>query len=256
MRVHLEGGCLVAQRDEGYPLRRGTLKLWRLVGRETGANAISLSALEFSPGVSPGLRNGECDEVLFVLSGEGTLLLDGQPHRVEPDTGIYVRPGVGVAVENPGPAPMTLLVSQCPDPGPVLAVEEPGGKSSGVGARSAAPIVRFQDQPVQPAEDGRSFRMLVDGRVGSEQVSQFVGFIPPGRAPEHFHEYEEVVCILEGSGRLWAGQTSTPVGPGSCVFLPRRQVHCLENTGAVSLKLYGLFYPAGSPAVRFQPPSP
>ena len=30
----------------------------------------------------------------------------------------------------------------------------------------------------------------------------------------------------------------------------RRQPHCLENTGTAPLKLYGLFYPAGSPAAR------
>ena len=105
MRVLLEGGCLVTNLKEGYPLRRGTLKLWRLVGRETGAEAISLWALEFDAGISPGLRNGECDEVLFLLSGEGTLFLDGEPHRVGPDAGIFVRPGTCVTVENPGPAP-------------------------------------------------------------------------------------------------------------------------------------------------------
>jgi mannose-6-phosphate isomerase-like protein (cupin superfamily) len=113
--------------------------------------------------------------------------------------------------------------------------------------------VRFEDQPTERAGDGRWFRVLVDTSVGCEQVTQFIGFIPPGRAPDHFHEYEEVACILSGAGRFWSGDSSTPIAAGSCMYLPRRQPHCVENTGNQTLQLCGLFYPAGSPAVRFHP---
>ncbi|HJT66682.1 MAG TPA: cupin domain-containing protein [Pyrinomonadaceae bacterium] len=93
----------------------------------------------------------------------------------------------------------------------------------------------------------RWYRVLIDS-----EVTQFVGSIPPGRAPDHFHEYEEVLFILRGEGRMWAGNTSTPIGDGSCIYLPRRQVHCVENTGPGELRLLGVFYPAGSPAVRYE----
>ncbi|MEK6376067.1 MAG: cupin domain-containing protein [Acidobacteriota bacterium] len=83
------------------------------------------------------------------------------------------------------------------------------------------------------------------------EVTQFIGGIPPGRAPDHFHLYEEVICILDGSGIMHAGSSSTAITKGSCIFLPRRQVHCVENTGSGELRLLGVFYPAGSPAVRY-----
>jgi len=83
------------------------------------------------------------------------------------------------------------------------------------------------------------------------EVTQFMGGIPPGRAPDHFHLYEEVICILDGEGIMHAGSSSTPITSGSCIFLPRRQVHCVENTGSGELRLLGVFYPAGSPAVRY-----
>jgi mannose-6-phosphate isomerase-like protein (cupin superfamily) len=85
----------------------------------------------------------------------------------------------------------------------------------------------------------------VDDEIGSAQVTQFVGSIPPGRAPDHFHLYEEVLFILKGEGRMWAGETNTPVVPGSCIYLPKGQVHCVENTGEGELRLLGVFYPAG-----------
>jgi mannose-6-phosphate isomerase-like protein (cupin superfamily) len=83
------------------------------------------------------------------------------------------------------------------------------------------------------------------------EVTQFIGGIPPGRAPDHFHLYEEVICILDGVGIMHAGASSTPIEAGSCIFLPRKQRHCVENTGSGELRLLGVFYPAGSPAVRY-----
>ena len=70
-------------------------------------------------------------------------------------------------------------------------------------------------------------------------------------SPDHFHLYEEVICILDGTGIMHAGESSTPISTGSCIFLPRKQRHCVENTGPGELRLLGVFYPAGSPAVRY-----
>jgi mannose-6-phosphate isomerase-like protein (cupin superfamily) len=112
------------------------------------------------------------------------------------------------------------------------------------------PIVRLADRPAQPTAD-RWYRVLVDAEIGSTQVTQFVGSIPPGRAPDHFHHYEEVLVILKGEGRMWAGKSSTAVAAGSCIYLPKGQVHCVENTGTDELRLLGVFYPAGSPSVRY-----
>ncbi|HEX3109994.1 MAG TPA: cupin domain-containing protein [Thermoanaerobaculia bacterium] len=105
--------------------------------------------------------------------------------------------------------------------------------------------LRLADQPRQKTAD-RWYAELVQA-----EVTQFVGSIPPGRAPDHFHLYEEVICILAGEGIMHAGESSTPVAAGSCILLPIRQRHCLENTGSGELRLLGVFYPAGSPAVRY-----
>jgi len=252
MAIELAGGCRAFGLQEGEPFTQGGVRVWRQVGRERGADAISLSVLEVSPGAHPTWRNGDCDEILFVLSGNGDLLSDGASRRVGPDSGIFLRPGARLSLSNPERAALLLVSSRCPDPGPRILFEE-GLRPSEAVAQPGPSVVRFEDQPTERAGDGRSFRVLVDARTGCEQVTQFVGFIPPGRAPDHFHEYEEVVCILEGEARFWSGDSSAPVGPGWGLYLRRRQPHCLENTGTKPLKLHGLFYPAGSPAVRYQP---
>ncbi|HKA35571.1 MAG TPA: cupin domain-containing protein [Thermoanaerobaculia bacterium] len=253
MAIELEGGCRVFRIQDGEPLRRGALGVWRQVGRENGTKAISLSALRLAGGSSAAWRNADCDEVLFVVEGEGNVVLGGRRLPIGPRAGVFVRPNETVAVEDPGAAPLALLDSRCPDPGPQFHFAEPGPSLSESARRDLSPVVRFEGQPTERAGDGRWFRVLVDAKAGCEQTTQFVGFIPPGRSPEHFHEYEEVVCILSGHGRFWSGAASHPISAGTGLYLPRRQPHCLENTGSEPLQLYGLFHPSGSPAVRYHP---
>jgi mannose-6-phosphate isomerase-like protein (cupin superfamily) len=255
MAVLLEGGCRVSTMHEGDPHVSGSLRIWSQIGKSNGAEAISLRILEFGPGRSPELRNRECDEVLYVLenlndetaSSDCTVFIDGNAYAVGPQTGIYLRPGETLSVENPGPHPVTFVSSQCPEEvSPIGPIGHIRPIQDGV-----APIVKLSDRRALPTAD-RWYRVLVDDEIGSEQVTQFVGSIPPGRAPDHFHEYEEVLFILRGEGRMWAGETNTPIAPGSCIYLPKRQLHCVENTGEGELRLLGVFYPAGSPAVRYE----
>jgi mannose-6-phosphate isomerase-like protein (cupin superfamily) len=257
MAVVLEGGCRVSEMNEGQPESVGTIKVWRQVGRNTGANAISLRVWEFAPGTSPPIKNDGSDEVFYALESistavgfqsEFTVEVDEQAYGACAKSGFYIGPGQTVVVKNPGPEHVVLVSARCPDE---ESVDFDQGTRGRVRSEREFQLVKLADKTAIPTRD-RWYRVLVDDEVGSEQVTQFVGSIPPGRAPDHFHQYEEVLFILRGEGRMWAGETSTPIGPGSCIYLPRTQVHCVENTGTDELRLLGVFYPAGSPSVRYE----
>ena len=278
MALILQGGCRVSDMHDGEPLAEGSLRIWNQVSRQTGAQAISLRIIEFAPGLSPGIRNGDCDEILYVLDRERghpdserghpvrlsdhserttdaavwQIFINGCPFDLSPDTGIYIRPNETFSINNPGSNPIVLVSSQCPGPDRkpqfVTQLTVPSTDSASAGR---APLVRLADRRAQPTAD-RWYRVLVDDEIGSTNATQFVGSIPPGRAPDHFHQYEEVLFILKGEGRVWAGDTNTPIAPGSCIYLPKGQVHCVENTGLDELRLLGVFYPAGSPSVRYE----
>lgn len=245
MAVILEGGCRVSRMHEGEPRVDGSLKIWSQIGKASGAKAISLRVLEFGPGVSPALRNRAADEVFYALEGNCNVVIGDDEYELGPETGVYLRPGQTLRVKNSGASVVRFVSSQCPEETSDAAALDQPAKSD------LPPIVKLSDRRALPTAD-RWYRVLVDEEIGSEQVTQFVGSIPPGRAPDHFHEYEEVLFILRGEGRMWAGATHTLIGPGSCIYLPRRQVHCVENIGSGELRLLGVFYPAGSPAVRYE----
>lgn len=183
-----------------------------LVWERFRGEAISMRVLQLDGRAT--LRNDDADEVLYILEG---------------DTGIHLPRGVELPLEGA----MTLVGVEG------RALSPPGG------LRARPSTVRLDDVPIQRIGD-RWYRELIQS-----EITQFVGSIPPSRAPDHFHLYEEVLCILQGSGFMWAGTSKTPIAPGSCVYLPKRQVHCVENTTSGELRLLGVFYPAGSPAVRY-----
>jgi mannose-6-phosphate isomerase-like protein (cupin superfamily) len=271
MPINLEGGCRVTDMFEGEPWFDGTLRIWNQIGRAIGARAISLRIMEFAPGLSPGIRNVDCDEILYVLNDEERghrdrvrarrdpttaresdpkIIIDGWPHDPGSDTGIYIRPHETFAINNPGPNSIVLVSARCPEPEAAAEFVTPLIAQTTDSSPRQTSLVRLADRPAQPTAD-RWYRVLVDDELGSTNATQFVGSIPPGRAPDHFHQYEEVLFILKGEGRMWAGETNTPIKPGSCIYLPKGQVHCVENTGTGELRLLGVFYPAGSPSVRY-----
>ena len=228
---------VVAEEDVEGHRREGDTALDKVVlGADTGSQLLEQHVVRYAPGRS--LPRGEAgrDELLFVVSGAGTLELEGEPHTLEPDSGVYVRAGERYSVDNEGPADLLVVSTTVP-------VEQ-------VYRSPREVIVRFADQPELRADAKRTFRYLVNQDAGCMDATQFVGIVEPCRAPDHSHAYDEVGYIVEGNGFAHIGGESIPLRPGSCFHLPPEQVHCIENTGPGVMRILGVFHPSGDPASR------
>jgi mannose-6-phosphate isomerase-like protein (cupin superfamily) len=169
---------------------------------------------------------GDRQEILYVLSGSGTLHLDGGEHELDPDAGVLLLPGEDYALEG-----SVRIVSV------VAPAEQEIGRERVVS--------RFADREEERADARRTFRVLHEG-----ELTQFVGIVEPCRAPDHSHPYDEVGYIVEGEGVAHIGGEQVPLRAGSCFYLPPRCVHCIENTGPGVMRIMGVFHPAGSPKQR------
>ena len=89
---------------------------------------------------------------------------------------------------------------------------------------------------------------------GCTSVTQFVGFVPPGPRARPLPPLRRGALRARGRrARCTSAARRRRSAPGSCVHLPARLVHCLENTGDAELRLLGVFRPAGSPAEAYYP---
>jgi mannose-6-phosphate isomerase-like protein (cupin superfamily) len=236
-------GCVVAEGDAPARRERGDGVTSRAtLGPHVGCTALEQRVLELAPGGSAPRDTGEREEVLFVLSGRGGLRLGAAEHALEPESGAYLAPGESYELRNPGQEPLRLVAVSIPDP-------VPPGAATG----ERAVVRRLADQAAQEATTKREFRIVADPASGLRSATHFVGYIPTTRAPDHMHEYDEVIYVLDGEGAMHMNGETTPLRRGSCVHLPARTVHCLENVGSDVMKVVAVFRPAGSPAAAYYP---
>jgi (S)-ureidoglycine aminohydrolase len=207
------------------------------IDRRSGSEKLEQRVIRFAPGRSKRHRLEGRQEVVYVVSGRGTLSVEGRAHDLEPDMGAYIASGESFEVENPGPQELV-----------VVAVSFPQG--NGAARPTDRRTIRRADRPTLPAGEERRFEYLADEEVGSHDVTQFLGVIDPSRVPAHGHVYDEVIYVVEGEGTLHLDGKSTPIAAGSCIHLPPRIAHTLENHGPGPMRVLGVFHPAGDPAGR------
>jgi mannose-6-phosphate isomerase-like protein (cupin superfamily) len=208
----------------------------QLFGRERGCAEFEQRLLRLD-GPTPEHANADEDEVLYVVSGTGRAAIGGEAVELAPGIAAYVPHGTGWRVEAADELEILSVLVREPLPaaaaGPVVV--------------DAAVVV------VAGATAGRQFRLLVRPEVGCATVTQFLGYIPVGRAPDHFHRYDEVMYVLAGEGALHMDGETAPLRRGTAVHFPARLVHCVENFGPDQMEVLGVFRPAGSPAEAYYP---
>ena len=206
-----------------------------LIPSESGSE-LALHAMRVPPGSATEISDDLHDTLLFAhegacavghheLDGPGSLLVPaGEPRTI-------------VA----GPDGASLV---CATLGAETDLHAPMG--------TAEPVVALDHVEPGQATGARSFQVLHGPHNGSTRATMFVGYIPPGKAPWHYHLYDEIVWVLRGEGRLHIGDAVEPLDHGAAFRLRPREVHIVENTDpAVELAVVGIFTPAGSPSAAY-----
>ena len=212
-----------------------------VIDDSVGCTEFSLRLLRAEPGARATRGTGAAEELLFVLSGRGRLIAADGEHDLEPEAGALLREGERYELANEGPEDLLIVAVALHEPLP--------GEASAARTR----LSRLADQAAQSATGERQFRIVFDPGNGCPSATQFVGYIPVGAAPPHYHLYDEVIYVLDGDGVMHMNAEQTPLRAGSCIHLPARTVHTLANSGPGIMRVLGVFRPAGSPAAAFYP---
>jgi len=206
------------------------------IDSSNGSSVLELHLARYGPGRSISHALDGEQEIMYAVSGKGSLIVAGQSHELEPGTAAYLTAGESYEIDNPGPEELLIVSATAP--------QDAGD------AQATTRTVRYADQPTLPASGDREFRYLVTDEVGCKDATQFFGVIAPGRAPDHSHVYDEVIYVLEGEGVFHGGGQDRPVRAGSCIHIPPFFVHSLENSGDSPMRIVATFHPSGDPASR------
>lgn len=97
---------------------------------------------------------------------------------------------------------------------------------------------------------GRALRWVVtQENTNAQHCSMCVIQIAPGETvrPAHSHPNgEEIIYIMQGSGRVMIEGVVEPVKQGCAVLFPQGAIHMLQNSGREEMKVACFFAPATS----------
>jgi mannose-6-phosphate isomerase-like protein (cupin superfamily) len=94
--------------------------------------------------------------------------------------------------------------------------------------------------PVITTETGTQLRVLMDTTEGGQgHLSLAMESLGPGQhTTPHYHtDLEEIYYVVTGTGTMQIGAETRPVRAGDAILIPLHEVHCLRNTGDVTLDL-------------------
>ncbi|MDZ4731741.1 MAG: CDGSH iron-sulfur domain-containing protein [Xanthomonadales bacterium] len=244
----LDGGCYVRTLEPARLERRGNITYTSLIHPEDGARCLSLFHLNAHAGEPAVMAFPGSKVALFVLSGHGTLTISGKAFAIAAEQSAYISEEEAFAIEpDDSSSPLRVTLTICPERGsPEWHDRMPDNFDHAWFDRVFA-----VDPAKREAMADRFYQVLIDDRNGSADMTQFIGEVPCSRAALHRHLYEETITVLSGHGFMWTENARAEVQPGDVIFLPRRQQHSLECTSDSGMRLVGVFFPAGSPAVNY-----
>jgi quercetin dioxygenase-like cupin family protein len=228
----------VARPDDVTPRVEDGVARRLLVPPERGSE-LALDELRLAPRTSLDLTDELHDTLLFAHDGSG--MLDGHP---------VPRSAAGFV---PAGHPAALVAG----PTGIACVRATLGAATDLHAPMGPleHVVALDRVEPGTATGARSFQVLHGPHNGSTRATMFVGYIPPGKAPWHYHLYDEIVWILGGTGSVHVGGEAEALEHGVAFRLRPREVHIVENTRADGeLAVLGIFTPAGSPSAAYLEP--
>jgi mannose-6-phosphate isomerase-like protein (cupin superfamily)/CDGSH-type Zn-finger protein len=245
-RTQLNGNCYVFSPDLAVMSSRGALRYCCMVSAELGAQYQTQLYMEITAATSPVMSLGEREVILFIGLGCGSVTISGRSFEVKATDGLYVRPSEAFQLAADSGQTLKVFVLSCPVGEIEWLDAMPGNFDAGYPQRVVA-----VDAKQRTAMGQRYFQILVDKRIGSRVITQFIGHIPRSKAAPHRHLYEEAIIVLSGEGYMWTEDKKAHVTAGDVIFLPRKQIHSLEATSAEGIDVVGVICPGDNPSINY-----
>jgi 2-dehydro-3-deoxyglucarate aldolase/4-hydroxy-2-oxoheptanedioate aldolase len=209
-----------------------------LVGAHNGARNLTTGIVTVSPASQLAYHTHPTTESITLLSGEAAVEVEGRRYQLTPLDNVTVPPGVAHSVMNlstsgdarfhiafPTDAPARNLVES------TFTTQKMPDESTGPGTPGVERVNRFRSAPRFEAGSGATFIDFFNAELMPwvEMSGGYGVFAPGGRLPAHIHDFDESICIVDGTatcvveGRLYSMQDY------STALQPRGRVHYFVN---------------------------
>jgi quercetin dioxygenase-like cupin family protein len=207
-----------------------------LVGAHNSARKLTTGLVTFEPNARLEYHNHPVDESIIVLSGTVVVGVEGREYSLGQLDTIVIPRGVAHAAWNTSATGLGVVHV-------ALASETPARELVATPfERQAMPdkpafisgkerVTRFATAPRFEAGPGTSFidYFNQDLMPGSQMSGGYGLFQPGGRLPAHFHDFDESICIIEGTAVCNVEGRRYQQAGCNTALQPRGRVHYFAN---------------------------
>jgi 2-keto-3-deoxy-L-rhamnonate aldolase RhmA/quercetin dioxygenase-like cupin family protein len=209
-----------------------------LVGAHNGAKDLTTGIVRFAPGVKLAYHMHPTTESIVLLEGSAVVDVEGRRYRLSPLDNVVIPPGVPHGVENLLAESETRLHVTFPTAAPSRELIEPmypprQMPDDSVGPRSVGleRVNRISSAERFDAGQGATFIDFFNDTLmpGIEMSGGYGLFQPGGRLPAHIHDFDESICIVNGTATCVVEGRRYTMSGYSTALEPRGRVHYFVN---------------------------
>ena len=109
-------------------------------------------------------------------------------------------------------------------------------------AEVVAKLIRFDDEPRYPRNDGIESVRLTPAPLADQGFAMGITSFPPGTSiPLHSHNTIEQVTVIEGEGLAELNGEQKPARPYDTTQIPPGEVHRFINTGTTMMRILWVY---------------
>jgi 2-dehydro-3-deoxyglucarate aldolase/4-hydroxy-2-oxoheptanedioate aldolase len=226
-----------------------------LVGAHNGARGLSTGLVMFSGTAVLPYHTHTFGESITLLAGQAAVEVEGREYVLEPLDNVVIPGGLAHTARNlSDTAPALFHIASATDspartlvPGTFPRRTMP---DTATGIAGGERVNRFQTAPRYEAGPGTAFIDFFNASLvpGIEMSGGYGRFFPGGRLPAHYHEFDESICIVEGTATCVVEGRRYLLRDAATALEPRGRVHYFIN--AMDRPMAMLWVYAGPAPIR------
>ncbi|MGB7600431.1 MAG: cupin domain-containing protein [Candidatus Sulfotelmatobacter sp.] len=219
-----------------------------LVGQHNGARHLATGLVSFAPGAQLPYHTHPVSESVTLLSGSAIVSVEEREYCLGTFDNIVIPEDLPHSVRNASDSESARFHVAFPSASPArdwvtAAFERLPMPHGSTGTRGKERITRFTTASRSEAGPGTSFIDHFNQELmpGLKMSGGYGLFQPGGRLPAHFHDFDESICIIEGTATCVCEGRRHSMSGGTTALQPRGRVHYFINESAEPMSMLWVY---------------